>query len=264
MMIKTNYVPNNVHFQLVASCAWSDFYKVREFLLNQLVISENRFSTSCKETFLYSMHQIRYWLIGLEEGIKSVKHTSHSDAELKEEIKRQVDYLDQYFDGILSVMRSHEDQFDEGFVEVYGKILLRYKDPISDRIRRLLRNDFNSCFNSVVSFCTQYITHLLHILYELDYLYWAKKERHTETETFYPFIGLDTVDVNLYKDRRISLIEARLKIYNTFGLLKPDAYWTVKSYFNKATLDNDFDTFKLFSKLLSDIELHDIRISCVM
>ena len=259
-MIKVEYTPNNINFQLASSASWINFYKVREFLLNQLIISENRFSPTCKESFLCTVHQLRYWLVELEERIKRVKHDE--DADVRQMSNEEADNFEAYLDNILRIMLHYEEQFDQDFIEIYAKIFRQYKKPITDKIRRTLKQDLENSFNACMVFITQYMQHAMHILYELDYLYHNAKD--SDTINFYPFLGLDSVDVNLYRDKRISLIDLRIKVYKEYRLIKEKSYWTVKSYFNQSALDADFHLFKQFNKLVSDIELHDIRLSGVM
>lgn len=262
-MIKTEYVPNNTQFQIIASRAWAEFYKVREFLLNQLIVSESKFSNSCKETFLYSFHQIRFWLIELEEKIKLSKHDNLTGEDLEDAIEEIMDELSYYFERVTNVMVNNEDQFDRGFTEIFIKMFAVYKPVLLNSVGRILQKDFNSCFGNVVKFSVQYMSHLLHILYEMDYLY-----AHCRVEDkgkFYPFIGLDFVDINLLRDTtKVSLVDSRIKVYKEFGLIDRKAYWTIKSYCDKNLLDSDYATYKMFNSLLSEIELQGIRISCVM
>jgi hypothetical protein len=262
-MIKTDFVPNNVQFQIIASNAWTDFYKVREFLLNQLIISESRFSVSCKETFLYTLHQLRFWLIELEEHIKMSKNQNLSKEELRDIVSEEIDELSQYMENIIITMTKNEDQFDRGFTEVFIRLFKVYKPIVLTKYKRLLRKDLTNCFADVVKFTAQFSSHMLHVLYEMDYLYSNQADK--DSETFYPFISLDFVDVNLYRDNtKVVLVNERIQVYKEFGLINRKSYWTVKSYWNRTHLDNDFGTFQMFNKLMSEIELHGIRIACVM
>lgn len=259
-MIIPDFTPNNVEFQLVASNAWTDFYKMREFLLNQLLISESRFHPTCKETFLLSFNLCRYWLLELEEDIK---RTKCGILNVDEAVTRNTEGLESLFDQMSEIVKSKPEHFDVGYAEVFLKIFKNYKRFLVSKIRRSLKDNFESKFHEVTKFMAQLMSHFLHILYELDYLYFSN-QHEVKKDNFFPFIGLDFVDVNLYRERKVSLIEHRLDVYKEHGLLKTAAYWTVKSYCSKAFLDSSYDTFLVFEKLLSDIESQGIRIACIM
>lgn len=258
-MILPDFTPNNVEFQLVASAAWSDFYKMREFLLNQLIISESRFHSTCKESFLLSFNLCRFWLIELEEDIKKVKFKPESRDEV---IATSMNRLGVAFDDMSEKMQTETEYFEQGYTEVFLKIFADYKKYLLSTIRRLLKGGIEDKFHEVTKFMAQLMSHFLHILYELDYLYFSRNK--TDKDNFYPFIGLDFVDVNLYRERKVSLIGQRMAYYKEHGLIDTTAYWAIKSYCSKTFLDDNYETFQIFEKLLSDIESQGIRIACIM
>lgn len=260
-MIKLDFIPNNVEFQIVASKAWTDFFRIREFLLNQLIVKESRFSTTCKETMLLSFNWTRLWLIQLEEDIKKMKHYSDEGDNFREElINENAERLTEYMTQMQSTMLQESDHFDDDYVSVFIPVFEFYKEKLVPTIKRKLKNDIENHFSDLVVFMAQLMSHFLHILYELDYLIYSNRDN----ENFFPFLGLDSVDVNLYKERKVTLVAKRIETYKKQGLINPNAYWTIKSYCSKKSLDSDFEMFQMFKKLMSEIELHGIRVSCVM
>ena len=260
-MIKLEFIPNNVEFQIVASKAWTDFFRIREFILNQLIVKESRFSTTCKETMLLSFNLTRLWLIQVEEDIKRMKHHSSEGEEFRTKlINENAERLSEYMTQMQSTMLQQTDHFDETYTQVFLPVFEFYKEKLVPTIKRKLKDDVENRFSELVVFMAQLMSHFLHILYELDYLIYSDKDN----ENFYPFLGLDSVDVNLYKERKVTLVAKRIEIYKKQGLIQPKAYWTIKSYCSKKSLDSDFEMFSMFRKLISEIELHGIRVSCVM
>lgn len=259
-MIVPDFTPNNIEFQMLTAGAWGHFYKMREFLLSQLMISENRFHPTCKETLLLNFNVTRYWLLALEEDIKQVKCRT---LEADEAVEQNVDNLNKCFDSMNETIRANPESFDPGYAAIFIEVFEKYRKFLVSKIRRTLKADIEASFHEIATFVARSMSHFLHILYELDYLYFSKLN-NVSKDNFYPFVGLDFIDVNLYKERKVSLVEQRLDVYRKHELIKTAAYWTVKSYCSSEFLDSSYDTYTVFDKLLSDIESQGIRIACIM
>jgi hypothetical protein len=190
-----------------------------------------------------------------------MKHHSSEGEEFRTKlINENAERLSEYMTQMQSTMLQQTDHFDETYTQVFLPVFEFYKEKLVPTIKRKLKDDVENRFSELVVFMAQLMSHFLHILYELDYLIYSDKDN----ENFYPFLGLDSVDVNLYKERKVTLVAKRIEIYKKQGLIQPKAYWTIKSYCSKKSLDSDFEMFSMFRKLISEIELHGIRVSCVM
>jgi hypothetical protein len=259
MRVLPDFTPNNVEFQILATSAWKKYYCVREFALNQVILGKDRFHQSCKEIFLYTSSISRWWLLVLEEDVKKYKY-SKNEMDLSTLVQRSMDNLDSYFEDMESTLVLDKEHFDPGYAKLFLKIFENIKPQLLKKIRRSLKDSIENNFHSVVEYMSYLMEHFLHILYEMDYLYYNKNNK----DNYLPFLSIDFIDVNLNIDRNTSLVIKRLEIYKEFDLIKEEQYWAVKSYCTRNYLDSDYQVFERYSKLLSEIELQGIRISCIM
>lgn len=246
------FLRNNIEFREASSMALSIFYRTKACMLSELLSGQKfKFSATAKEVLLLYYSSWTDWLQFLE--VEYIKCSDHTVGEKTVEAADRMMFL--HINRIEQFLSHNPRVFDATFAKLWLEIVQTRRDEIRQLLLSSVTGDIAISFTDVVEKSNQFITHMLFNIHELDS--WL---RNTDVV---PFINIDAVDVNLYRDTGKCFPTLRYSLYRQKHGRSTDRV-AVKCNMPVHSLNRSPETALDFQSLLSDLEKNGAEIICIL
>lgn len=191
-----SYIKNNIEFRIVAAKALEAFKNSQAFMLNE--VNKSEFGLTAKEILLLQYDTWFQWCLFAERFC--LKHKRLTEDHIGMLI---IDAITKYQKNF-ELMRVHSEVFDVEIVRIYEQTHRYLMDFFSDKMNTFIGKESAESYPLMIHSLTGVLNATLFELHEIDSLV-----RGTD----FPFISLDSVGVEYYKQKQISIPAERYKLY---------------------------------------------------
>lgn len=191
-----SYIRNNIEFRIVAAKALESFKNSQAFMLNE--IDKAKFDITAKEILLLQYDTWFNWCLFAERFC--LKHRVLTDDHIGMMLIDATNKDKQTFD----IMNTNFDIFDRGVVDLYEKTHGYLFDFFKRKLNSFADKESIEVYPRIIRTLTSMLNATLFELHEINSIV---------TGTEFPFVSIDEVGVEYFKENNISIPTERYKLY---------------------------------------------------